>query len=128
MPAGGRDWGGKKAGLWLGYDVWVDGGFLRAVTSPAQRGRSDAVAAGRGCVAVTCGATPTSASPSPSPEARPLPEGEVAALLPAQHSSIRESDMFATPASPSRLVAAGGRAAPLRTLRFIITAVFGKLR
>ncbi len=95
--AGGRGWPGQKAGLWLGYDVCVDGGLLRSVTSPAQRGRSDAVAAGRGCVAVTCGATPTSASPSPSPEARPLPEGEVAALLAAQHSSIREFDIFATP-------------------------------
>ncbi len=51
---GVRPWGGKKAGLWLGCDVWVDGGLLRSVTSPAQRGRSDAVAAGRVCVAVTC--------------------------------------------------------------------------
>ncbi len=69
--------------------VSVNGGLLRTFTSPAQRRRSDAVAAGRGCVAVTCGLTPTSASPSPSPEARPLPEGEVTAKLlyyvPASH-------------------------------------------
>ena len=39
--------GGQKAGLWLEYDVCVEGGMLRSVTSPAQRGRSDAVAAGR---------------------------------------------------------------------------------
>ncbi len=45
---GGRGWGGKKAGLWLGYDDCVDRGLLRSFTSPAQRGRSDAVAAGRG--------------------------------------------------------------------------------
>ncbi len=37
MPAGGRGWGGKKAGLWLACDVGVDGGLLRSVTSPAQR-------------------------------------------------------------------------------------------
>ncbi len=29
--------GGKKAGLWLGCDVWVDGGLLRSVTSPAAQ-------------------------------------------------------------------------------------------
>ena len=37
MGTGGRGWGGKKSGLWLGYDVCVDGGLLRSVTSPAQR-------------------------------------------------------------------------------------------
>ncbi len=95
--SGERRWislGGQKAGLWWGYDVCVEGGMLRSVTSPAQRGRSDAVAAGRRCVALTCGAPPTTAPPSPSPAARTLPEGEVAALLAAQHSSIRKSDIF----------------------------------
>ncbi len=46
--AGGRGWPGQKAGLWLGFDVCVGEGLLRSVISPAQRGRSDAVAAARG--------------------------------------------------------------------------------
>ena len=61
-----------------------------------QRGRSDAVAAGRGCVALTCGATTTAAPPSPSPAARTLPEGEVAALLARRRNTAR----FGQSASP----------------------------